>query len=37
MQLGEWQGGLNAQLVRESGRAPRPASAAAPKRKPRRG
>ena len=35
VQLGEWQGGLNAQFLSDTGRATRPA--AAPKRKPRRG
>jgi 5'-nucleotidase len=40
-QLGDWQGGLNAQLLGETGRSPRrapaPTPAPAPKRKPRRG
>jgi len=36
-QLGDWQGGLNAQLLSETGRSPRAGAAAAPKRKPRRG
>ena len=35
VQLGEWQGGLNAQFLSDTGRATRPAPA--PKRKPRRG
>jgi len=39
VQLNDWQGGLNAQLLSETGRSPRrgPASATTPKRKPRRG
>jgi len=39
VQLNDWQGGLNAQLLSETGRSPRrgPAPAATPKRKPRRG
>ena len=37
VQLGEWQGGLNAQFLSETGRAPRREPTAAPKRKPRRG
>src|SRR5438094_637357 len=39
VQLNDWQGGLNAQLLSETGRSPRrgPAPATTPKRKPRRG
>src|SRR2546429_444162 len=39
VQLNDWQGGLNAQFLSETGRSPRrgPAPAATPKRKPRRG
>src|SRR5215470_13609141 len=37
VQLGDWQGGLNAQFLSEPGRAPRAGTASAPKRKPRRG
>ena len=37
VQLNDWQGGLNAQFLSETGRAPRRRAAAAPKRKPRRG
>jgi 5'-nucleotidase len=37
VQLGDWQGGLNAQFLSETGRGSRRAPAAAPKRKPRRG
>src|SRR5258705_8131685 len=37
VQLGDWQGGLNAQLLSEAGRPPRPGATTPPKRKPRRG
>ena len=36
VQMGDWQGGLNAQFLSETGRASRRAPAAAPKRKSRR-
>src|SRR5215472_2235688 len=37
VQLGDWQGGLNAQFLSEPGRSPRAGAASVPKRKPRRG
>ena len=37
VQLNDWPGGLNAQFLSETGRAPRRAPGGAPKRKPRRG
>jgi 5'-nucleotidase len=37
VQLGDWQGALNAQLLSEPGRSPRAGAGAAAKRKPRRG
>jgi 5'-nucleotidase len=37
VQLNDWEGGLNAQFLSETGRSQRRAPAAAPKRKPRRG